>query len=140
MKRIVCVLLAALSIACLASCAVHFSSSSDQEQKSEVEQTIIVYDENDEKILETTDKAILEKFSDYASQETVEGMEIFEPVPEDAQLAYRFILKDHSEYEVTMEVYQNYDYLSIQDLPILNDIRLELSKEEAEWFRMPEKW
>ena len=92
------------------------------------------------KFLKRQTKQYWRSFSDYASQETVEGMEIFEPVPEDAQLAYRFILKDHSEYEVTMEVYQNYDYLSIQDLPILNDIRLELSKEEAEWFRMPEKW
>ncbi len=91
-------------------------------------------------MLETTDSAVLEKFSDYASQETLEGLEMFDAIPTDAQLAYRFILKDQSKYEITMEVYQNYDLLSIRDLPVLGDLQLKLTKEEAEWFRMPEKW
>ena len=65
---------------------------------------------------------------------------MFDAIPTDAQLAYRFILKDQSKYEITMEVYQNYDLLSIRDLPVLGDLQLKLTKEEAEWFRMPEKW
>lgn len=135
MKRLLYALVAFLSVTLLASCSSTFSQQSNQEK-----QTITVYDENDEKILETTDTAVLEKFSDYASQNTVEGLEVFDAVPNDAQLAYRFILKGQSKYEITMEIYQNYDLLSIKDLPILGDLQLKLTKEEAEWFRTPEKW
>ncbi|MGT2711053.1 hypothetical protein [Streptococcus oriscaviae] len=135
MKRFLYALVAFLSVTLLASCSSTFSQQSNQEK-----QTITVYDENDEKILETTDTAVLEKFSDYASQNTVEGLEVFDAVPNDAQLAYRFILKGQSKYEITMEIYQNYDLLSIKDLPILGDLQLKLTKEEAEWFRTPEKW
>ena len=135
MKRFLCALVAFLSVTLLASCSCSFSQQSAQEK-----QTITVYDENGEKILEITDSAVLEKFSDYASQETLEGLEMFDAIPTDAQLAYRFILKDQSKYEITMEVYQNYDLLSIRDLPVLGDLQLKLTKEEAEWFRMPEKW
>ena len=134
-KRFLCTLVAFLSVTLLASCSSTVSQQSAQEK-----QTITVYDENGEKILETTDSAVLEKFSDYASQETLEGLEMFDAIPTDAQLAYRFILKDQSKYEITMEVYQNYDLLSIRDLPVLGDLQPKLTKEEAEWFRMPEKW
>lgn len=135
MKRFLYALVAFLSVTLLASCSSTFSQQSNQEK-----QTITVYDGNGEKILETTDAAVLEKFSDYASQNTVEGLEVFDAVPNDAQLAYRFILKGQSKYEITMEIYQNYDLLSIKDLPILGDLQLKLTKEEAEWFRTPEKW
>lgn len=135
MKRFLYALVAFLSVTLLASCSSTFSQQSNQEK-----QTITVYDGNGEKILETTDAAVLEKFSDYASQNTVEGLEVFDAVPNDAQLAYRFILKGQSKYEITMEMYQNYDLLSIKDLPILGDLQLKLTKEEAEWFRTPEKW
>lgn len=135
MKRFLYALVAFLSVTLLASCSSTFSQQSNQEK-----QTIRVYDGNGEKILETTDTAVLEKFSDYASQNTVEGLEVFDAVPNDAQLAYRFILKGQSKYEITMEIYQNYDLLSIKDLPILGDLQLKLTKEEAEWFRTPEKW
>ena len=135
MKRFLGTLVAFLSVTLLAGCSSSLSQQSNQEK-----QTITVYDGSGEKILETTDSAVLEKFSDYASQETLEGLEMFDAIPTDAQLAYRFILKDQSKYEITMEVYQNYDLLSIRDLPVLGDLQLKLTKEEAEWFRMPEKW
>ena len=135
MKRFLYALVAFLSVTLLASCSSTVSQQSAQEK-----QTITVYDGSGEKILETTDSAVLEKCSDYASQETLEGLEMFDAIPTDAQLAYRFILKDQSKYEITMEVYQNYDLLSIRDLPVLGDLQLKLTKEEAEWFRMPETW
>ncbi|CQR25580.1 hypothetical protein BN1356_01922 [Streptococcus varani] len=86
------------------------------------------------------DQAIVEKFSEYASQDSVDvdSVELFDQVPEDAQLAYRFVLKEKSNQEINMKIFANYDYLLIEALPILGDLRLKLTKEEADWFRNPE--
>ena len=91
MKRFLGTLVAFLSVTLLAGCSSSLSQQSNQEK-----QTITVYDGSGEKILETTDSAVLEKFSDYTSQETLEGLEVFDAIPSDTQLTYRFDFKDKS--------------------------------------------
>lgn len=105
-------------------------------------QSIVVYDAADKQVMTLHDQAIVEKFSEYASQDSVDvdSVELFDQVPEDAQLAYRFVLKEKSNQEINMKIFANYDYLLIEDLPILGDLRLKLTKEEADWFRNPEDW
>lgn len=105
-------------------------------------QSIVVYDAADKQVMTLDDQAIVEKFSEYASQDSVDvdSVELFDQVPEDAQLAYRFVLKEKSNQEINMKIFANYDYLLIEDLPILGDLRLKLTKEEADWFRNPEDW
>lgn len=105
-------------------------------------QSIVVYDAADKQVMTLHDQAIIEKFSEYASQDSVDvdSVELFDQVPEDAQLAYRFVLKEKSNQEINMKIFANYDYLLIEDLPILGDLRLKLTKEEADWFRNPEDW
>lgn len=105
-------------------------------------QSIVVYDAADKQVMTLHDQAIIENFSEYASQDSVDvdSVELFDQVPEDAQLAYRFVLKEKSNQEINMKIFANYDYLLIEDLPILGDLRLKLTKEEADWFRNPEDW
>lgn len=105
-------------------------------------QSIVVYDAADKQVMTLDDQAIVEKFSEYASQDSVDvdSVELFDQVPEDAQLAYRFVLKEKSNQEINMKIFANYDYLLIEDLPILGDLRLKLTKEEADWFRNPGNW
>lgn len=105
-------------------------------------QSIVVYDAADKQVMTLHDQAIIENFSEYASQDSVDvdSVELFDQVPEDAQLAYRFVLKEKSNQEINMKIFANYDYLLIEDLSILGDLRLKLTKEEADWFRNPEDW
>lgn len=116
------------------------TSTFQNSKNKEVKQTISVYDPNGKKVLETQDQGIVEKFSEHASQDDIDVQGTSEEIPQDAKLAYQFIVKDHSKYGVKMQIYDNHDYLAIQDCPIFGDINIPLTKEDADWFRQPNDW
>ncbi|MGT2666908.1 hypothetical protein ACVRYP_06310 [Streptococcus rifensis] len=135
MKKILVCLNFALTVFCLAGCSLLSTKQTSQEK-------ITVYDVENTKIFETTNQDVLDIFGEYIGQAggTAEGTEIFSDIPDDAEVLYHFEFTGESGHVVNLYNYNNYDYLLLEKLPIIGDIRFEMDQETAEWMRQPSNW
>lgn len=119
----------------LSACAKHVSQNI-------AENTVIVYNNKDEKILETSDETILKHFVDYRGNpdDTELVTMTLGDVPKDSELAYRFLVKEEELDPLNFYVYSNNNYLKIDQIPFIGKLILELPEEDINWFRNPEKW
>lgn len=103
---------------------------------------IRVYDADEQKVLETRDKDMIDKFGEYvgAVDEDVEATKLLKEVPADAKVAYHFVVTTRPGHEVDMYVYENIDDVVLKNIPLLRNIRLPLSEQELDWPRHPENW
>lgn len=103
-------------------------------------ESITVFDADGNKLFKRTEKEILDRFSDYASDTEVDGSDLLEKMPADAVVAYRYVYKTDPGRELVMRSYVNKDILFVEGLPIVGDVRIKLEKESADWFRNPQNW
>ena len=136
MKRTLLFILSLCTLFTLIACG---SRKADDRIYSKKE-SVVVYDQNHKKIFKTDNKTVIDRFAEYASDIEIEGTEVLEEVPEDAQVAYNYDIITRSGDTVQVTVYDNYDYLVFEDFPIIGDIKLILPKEKADWFRNPQNW
>lgn len=146
----------AVSIAALSGCGVSVKNTaehaentesatknSEESEKSESrrEDTIEIYNSENEKILETQDQKILDYMS-YLIGMSTERMDeknhkdFFKEVPEDAKVRYHYVFitrRDNKEVsKVDFYVYENYPYMTLKGIPLISQFTWELSKEDLE--------
>lgn len=134
-----CILLFTLSLFAfftLTACGNRVADDTTYSKK----ESVVVYDKDHKKILETSKQTVLDTFGEYAGETEIEGTEILKKVPKDAQVAYTYDLITRSGDTIQVTMYENYDYLVFENIPIIGNIKLMLPKENADWFRNPQDW
>lgn len=116
------------------------SISKTKSPKVQPVESITVFDADGNKLFKRTEKEILDRFSDYASDTEVDGSDLLEKMPADAVVAYRYVYKTDPGRELVMRSYVNKDILFVEGLPIVGDVRIKLEKESADWFRNSQNW
>ncbi|MDQ0222331.1 hypothetical protein [Streptococcus moroccensis] len=135
MKKVLIYVSISLTVFLLTGCSLFGAKTVSQEK-------ITVYDTENNNIFESTNQEVLDVFGEYIGQAggTVEGTEIFSDVPDDAHVLYRFEFTGETGHGIHLYNYSNYDYLLLEKLPIIGDMRLEMDKGTAEWMRHPANW
>lgn len=140
MKKFLSVLLfATVSIVSLTGCGFLKPSFADEPKVAE---SITVYDANDKEVMRTENKDVLDRFNnrieghenaDASSEEKVD-------LPADAKLVYRMVYSTDLQLETTFLVYENYDIVTITDVPFVDEFHFEISTDFSDWLRHPETW
>ncbi|MBF0777364.1 hypothetical protein [Streptococcus cuniculi] len=141
MKKGLSIVLGMFACLVLSACSVRIGEMGERMDEG-TSQMIRVYDADEEKVFETKDEDIIDKFGEYVGTagEEVEGAKIFKEVPADAEVAYHFVVTTRAGHEVDMYVYENVNDIVLKNIPLLGTIRLPLSEQELDWLRHPEKW
>lgn len=143
MKKFVLSIMAIFLGMTLTACRMDKIEEDLEAMDDKTEQRIVVYDANDKEVLVTENVATIDRFAEYLSQENVtedEAVTIFEKVKDDAKRMYRYEVKLDDVPRANFYMYENYDMMTIKDLPVVGDLNIPLTAEDAEWFRHPEKW
>ena len=124
-------------------------SLSNDYNKSEVKSRndiIIVYDKNNNKILETKEQSKIDYYSELVGN-SVENIDeknvfsVFKSVPTDAVISYKYTMvhkKETGEEEkVDFYVYENYPYITLEGIPALSPLTWELSSEDNKCLQNP---
>lgn len=129
-------MIAVVSIFVLSGC--NFTVENSKKMR---EDTIEIYNSDNEKILETQDQKILDYISTLIGMST-EKMdeknykEFFKEMPEDAKVRYHYVFiterEDKEVSKVDFYVYENYPYMTMKGIPLIPEFTWELSEEDLE--------
>ncbi|MBS6062256.1 hypothetical protein [Criibacterium bergeronii] len=122
------------------------SISTDVEGLASIEQ-IDVLDSTEHAIMSLNDKATLEYFAgilkDTEKKVTDKTENFFMELPADAKESYFYNVigkdKDGNEQKFDMVVYENYPYMTVKRLPVLNKMTWELSEDDNTKLQAPDK-
>lgn len=110
-------------------------------QVSATQDHILVYNARHEQVAKITDQKTLAILNEKIGESGATTSDI-EELPKDAKVSYRYevidVRDDGKAHSVTFEVYQNYPYMSMVDVPILSRLTWTLSEEENDLFQHPE--
>ncbi len=108
--------------------------------------TIIVYDNNGNEILKTSEQSKIEYFSELIGN-SVENIDnenastLYKSVPKDAVISYRYTMihkkQNNDEDKVDFCVYENYPYITLKGIPIITPLTWELSEKDNELLQNP---
>ncbi|MDO4719046.1 MAG: hypothetical protein Q4A78_00145 [Peptostreptococcaceae bacterium] len=115
------------------------------------EDIIEIYNADNEKILETKEQKILDRFSDLIGMSTEKMDEqnykdYYQELPEDAKILYRYVIttkrkKTQTQVsKISLYVYENYPYITLTGVPIVTPLTWELSEKELELLRHIDNW
>lgn len=105
------------------------------------EDTIEIYNSDNEKILETQDQEILDYISTLIGMSTEKMDEknykdFFKEMPKDAKVRYHYVFiterEDREVSKVDFYVYENYPYMTMKGIPFIPEFTWELSEEDLE--------
>lgn len=105
------------------------------------EDTIEIYNSDNEKILETQDQEILDYISTLIGMSTEKMDEknykdFFKETPKDAKVRYHYVFiterEDREVSKVDFYVYENYPYMTMKGIPFIPEFTWELSEEDLE--------
>ncbi len=110
--------------------------------------TVTVYDKDNVKIIEIVNQDGLDYISELIGN-SVENldeenvMKIFEGVPKDAVISYRYKFSHEREdgkiSTVNFDVYENYRYITLKGIPIISPLTWELSEEDNKKLQKPKE-
>ncbi len=108
--------------------------------------TIIVYDNNGNEILKTSEQSKIEYFSELIGN-SVENIDdenastLYKSVPKDAVISYRYTMihkkQNNDEDKVDFYVYENYPYITLKGIPVITPLTWELSEKDNEMLQNP---